>query len=127
MKIKGPGNFSGPPPSDFKPEEDKKVGKFEPEKLQQTGPQAKVKNQPLNASEFEKGLSEIARSAKSEGLKGEALAAKVVDTVLTEMFGKDFLSNPDATKLRETIIPFVAQDENLSNKINNLISRLGNK
>jgi hypothetical protein len=126
MKIKGPGNYSGPPSPDFKGD-DKKVGKFQPEKLQQGPEQAKAKTQTQNVSHLEKGLSDVARAAKAEGLKGEALTAKVVDSVLTQMFGEDFLSTPDAAAMRETITPFVAQDEHLSNKINNLISRLGNK
>jgi hypothetical protein len=126
MKIKGPGNYSGPPPPDL-PNDGKKVGKFEPEKLQQGPQEAKAKTQAQSASHLEQGLSEVARTAKAEGLKGEALTAKVVDTVLTQMFGKDFLSRPDAAALRETITPFIAQDEHLSGKINNLIARLGNK
>ena len=126
MKIKGPGDFSVPPAPDFKGD-DKKVGKFQSERLQQGPEQTKTKNQPQNVSSLEKGLSEVARAAKEEGLKGEALTARVVDTVLTQMFGKDFSTHPDAAKLRETITPFVAQDEHLSGKINNLISRLGNK
>lgn len=126
MKIKGPGNYSGPPSPDFKGD-DKKVGKFQPEKLQQGPERTKPKTESQNVSDLERGLGEVARAAKSEGLKGEALTARVVDSVLTQMFGKDFLSHPDAAQLRETITPFVAQDEHLSNKINNLISRLGNK
>ena len=125
MKIKGPGNYSGPPSPEFKGD-DKKVGKFQPENLQ--GPETTKASSPKQpVSPMEQGLSEVARSAKAEGLKGEALTAKVVDTVLTQMFGKDFLSRPDANALRETIIPFLSQDEHLSGKINSLISRLGNK
>jgi hypothetical protein len=126
MKIKGPGNYSGPPPSEF-PGEKKKVGNFPADKSVEQAPQKKVKTETQSVSQMEKGLSEVARSAKAEGLKGEALAAKVVDTVLGEMFGKDFLSRPDAAVLRETIAPFVAQDEHLSSKLNSLLSRLGNK
>ncbi len=81
----------------------------------------------LARSTLKHGLKEVARSVKAEGLKGEALTAKVVDTVLTQMFGKDFLSSPDAAALRETITRFLAQDEHLSTRINNLITRLGNK
>ena len=124
MKIKGPGNYSGPPSPEFKGD-DKKVGKFS-ENLQ--GPETTKASSPKQTvSPLEQGLSEVARSAKAEGLKGEALTAKVVDTVLTQMFGKDFLSRPDATALRETMIPFLSQDEHLSGKINSLIARLGNK
>ena len=126
MKIKGPGNYSGPPPTEFKGD-DKKVGNFPANKPEeQVGlSRGKTETQPLSG--MEKGLTEVARSVKSEGLKGEALASKVVDTVLGEMFGKDFLSHPDAKALRETIAPFVAQDEHLSSKLNSLLSRLGNK
>ena len=126
MKIKGPGNFSVPP-SPEPTGDDKKVGNFPADKTvdQTTQPKARTEAQP--ASGMEKGLSEVARSAKAEGLKGEALAARVVDTVLGEMFGKDFLSRPDAAALRDTIAPFVAQDEHLSSKLNNLLSRLGTK
>ena len=126
MKIKGQGNFSGPPPPEFKGD-DKKVGKFELEKPIEQAEKAKSKAETQSISSLEKGLSEVARSAKEEGLKGEALASRVVDTVLGEMFGKDFLSRPDAKALRETIAPFVAQDEHLSSKLNGLLSRLGNK
>ena len=126
MKIKGPGDFSGPQPPEIQ-KEGKKVGKFDPEKLQEGPQETKGKVQPQNVSQLEQGLSEVARTAKSEGLKGEALTAKVVDTVLTQMFGKDFLSRPEATALRDTITPFVAQDEHLSGKIQSLIARLGNK
>lgn len=126
MKIKGPGPYSGPPPSEPKGD-DKKVGKFQPEKYSQEPQETKAKGQTQNVSQLEKGLSEVAKTAKAEGLKGEALAAKVVDTVLTEMFGKDFLTRPDAAALRETITPFVAQDEHLSSKLQSLITRLGNK
>lgn len=126
MKIKGPGNYSGPPPPEIQNDK-KKVGKFEAEKIQKGPEETKAKAQTQNVSHLEQGLSEVAHAAKAEGLKGEALAAKVVDTVLTQMFGKDFLSRPDAAALRETITPFVAQDEHLSSKIAHLISRLGNK
>ena len=126
MKIKGPGNYSGPPPPEVKGD-DKKVGKFALEKPIEQAEKAKSKSETQSVSNLEKGLSEVARSVKSEGLKGEALASKVVDTVLGEMFGKDFLSRPDAAVLRETIAPFVAQDEHLSSKLNSLLSRLGNK
>jgi len=126
MKIKGPGNYSVPPPPESKGD-DKKVGKFQPEKYIQEPKETKAKGQIQSSSAFEKGLSEVAKTAKAEGLKGEALAAKVVDTVLSEMFGKDFLSRPDAATLRETITPFVAQDEHLSSKLQSLITRLGNK
>jgi len=126
MKIKGPGDFSVPPSPEFKGD-DKKVGNFSTEKPveQTTQPKARAESQPVSG--MEKGLSEVARTVKAEGLKGEALAAKVVDTVLGEMFGKDFLSRPDAAALRDTIAPFVAQDEHLSSKLNNLLSRLANK
>jgi hypothetical protein len=126
MKIKGPGPYSGPPPPEPKGD-DKKVGKFQPEKYSQEPQETKAKVQTQNVSQLEKGLSEVAKTAKAEGLKGAALAAKVVDTVLTEMFGKDFLTRPDAAALRETITPFVAQDEHLSSKLQSLITRLGNK
>jgi hypothetical protein len=127
MKIKGPGNFSVPPSPEFKGDDNKKVGKFSTEKSveQTTKPKERADTQAV--SEMEKGLSEVAHSMKAEGLKGEALASKVVDTVLGEMFGKDFLSRPDAAALRDTIAPFVAQDEHLSSKLNNLLSRLANK
>jgi hypothetical protein len=125
MKIKGPGNYSSPPPPESKRDE-KKVGKFQPEKHIQPH-ETKAKGQTQNVSNLEKGLNEVAKTAKAEGLKGEALTAKVVDTVLTDMFGKDFLTRPDAAALRETITPFVAQDEHLSSKLQSLITRLGNK
>jgi hypothetical protein len=121
MKINRPG-FTGPPPAENKAD-DKKVGKFELNKEIQQPQEVRTKG----VSALESGLSEVARAAKAEGLKGEALASRVVDTVLGEVFGKDFMSRPDAAALRETIAPFVAQDEHLSAKINSLISRLGNK
>ena len=126
MKIKGPGNFSVPPEPEPKGD-NKKVGNFPSEKLVEQTSQPKARAEAQPATGMEKGLSEVARSAKAEGLKGEALAGKVVDTVLGEMFGKDFLSRPDAAALRDTIAPFVAQDEHLSSKLNNLLSRLANK
>jgi hypothetical protein len=126
MRIKGPGDLPGQQPIEPKRDE-KKVGKFQPEKYIQEPQETKAKGQTQHVSHLEKELSEIAKSAKAEGLKGEALAAKVVDTVLSEMFGKDFLTRPDAAALRETITPFVAQDEHLSSKLQNLITRLGNK
>ena len=126
MKIKGPGTFSGPPSPEFQ-ESEKKAGKFPIEKPVEQAAQTKVRTETQSVSNLEKGLGEVARSVKAEGLKGEALAVKVVDTVLGEMFGKDFLSRPDAAALRETIAPFVAQDEHLSSKLNSLLSRLGNK
>jgi|GEM_PF-3286409 len=126
MKIKGPGNYSVPPSSEFKGDE-KKVGNFSTEKPLEQATQTKGKAETHSVSAMEKGLSEVARSVKSQGLKGEALATKVVDTVLGEMFGKDYLSHPDAAVLRDTIAPYVAQDEHLSSKLNSLLSRLGNK
>ena len=126
MKIKGSGNI----PASLPPEptgDDKKVGKFQPEKQIQEPNQARSKGPAQNISAMEKGLSEVAKAAKEEGLKGEALAAKVVDTVLTQMFGEDFVSRPDAAALRETITPFIAQDEHLSSKLQSLMTRLGNK
>ena len=115
------------PPSPEPKGDDKKVGNFPSEKVVDQTAQPKTRTEAQPVSGMERGLSEVARSAKAEGLKGEALAAKVVDTVLGEMFGKDFLSRPDAAALRDTIAPFVAQDEHLSSKLNNLLSRLGNK
>jgi hypothetical protein len=126
MKIKGPGEFSVPPSPEPKGD-DKKVGNFPSEKVVEQTTQSKARAEAPPVSGMEKGLSEVARSMKTEGLKGEALATKVVDTVLGEMFGKDFLSRPDAVALRDTIAPFVAQDEHLSSKLNHLLSRLANK
>ncbi len=127
MKIKGPGNFPEMPTPPEINGDGKKAGKFDPEKPVQNaqGPEAKAKTQPPSA--LEQGISEVARAAKAEGLKGEALASRVVDTVLSQMFGKDFLSRPDAAALRKTITPFVAQDEHLFSRLNSVLSRLGNK
>jgi len=127
MKIKGPGNYSGPPSPEVQKGDDKKVSKFPLDQGIEKTAQPKARAEAQSVSGMERGLSEVAPSAKAEGLKGEALAAKVVDTVLGEMFGKDFLSRPDAAALRDTIAPFVAQDEHLSSKLNSLLSRLANK
>ena len=128
MKIKGPANYSGPPtPPDLKTDKGKSVAGFDPQKGAETPQSARAKGKAQEPASFEKSLSQIAKAIKAEGLQGEAMASKVVDSVLDEIFGKDFLSKPGAAAMRKTLSPFLSQDETVMNKLNNVLSRLEKK
>lgn len=139
MKIKGPADYSGPPA----PPEPEKGGSGEgvvsPGRLaaDQVSPQqqaetvaAKGKSAADPARQpdaFEMELRDIARTVKDQGLHGEATAAKVVDRVLEDVMGKEFMSGPRGVEIRQAIGPLVSQDDHLMAKLNSILSRLENK
>ena len=125
MKIKGPANYSGPPPTETKTDATKAKAEFDPEKV--GGESQPVRTRTHQPAPWERGLSEIAHAIKAEGLQGEAVVGKVVDSVLENLFGKEFLSGRDAATMRETLTPFISQDELLMNKLNSVLSRLEKK
>jgi hypothetical protein len=127
MKIKGPPDYSGPPtPPEFEGGEKQNVSKAQSEKSL-TETQIPEKLSPARADALEKGLREVAELARKEGLDKEATIGKVVDTVLEQVMGKEFICGPEAASLRKAIAPLVSSDEYLMGKITNLLSRLGNK
>jgi hypothetical protein len=126
MKIKGPPNFSGPPaPPDPESGEKKSVSKLQ---ANTNSPVQEIKNRSISAADtFEKGLREVAEAARKQEIPKEATVAKVVDTVLEQVLGKEFLSKPEAASVREALTPLIASDEYLMGKLNSILSRLGNK
>jgi hypothetical protein len=128
MKIKGPPDYSGPPaPSEFEGGEKQNVSKVQSEKSVTETRLSAEKLSPARADALEKSLREVAETAKKEGLEKEATIGRVVDTVLEQVMGKEFMCGPEAASLRNAIAPLVSSDEYLMGKISNLLSRLGNK
>jgi hypothetical protein len=126
MKIKGPGDYPGlPVPSG--PGEGKPAGKLDVQKGVEKTADAQIKGKVHEPTGFEKGLSSIAAAIRTEGLQGEAMVGRVVDSVLEEILGKDFASRPDSAAMRQILSPFISQDEVLMNKLNNVLSRLEKK
>jgi hypothetical protein len=125
MTIKVPPNLSGPPaPPDPESAESKPVAKF------QTEGKSEVREKPIAKSAvdtFENGLKEVAELARKQGIPKEATVAKVVDRVLEQVLGKEFLSKPEAASVREALTPLICSDEYLMGKLNSILSRLGNK
>jgi hypothetical protein len=124
--IKGPPDYTGPPSSPEPEKIDKKAVTGSPldqstgaKEAEQVGPKQ------VPADNFESSLTEIAKTLGSGGLQNQSAVSKVVDTVLEEILGKDFLSTPDAASLREAITPFISQDEQMMNKLNSILNRLG--
>lgn len=125
--IKGPSDYSTPPtPPESNGVEKKTVSKFESEpsggidKGGSTG-----QKQTEISDSFEKDLREIAQTSGAKGPDGEASVHRIVDTVLQEVLGKDFMSRPEAARLKEAIAPMISQDEQMMNKLNSILSRLG--
>lgn len=73
---------------------------------------------------FENCLREVAKASGPQGLKGEEAVHHIVDTVLQEVMGKDFMSKPDAGRVREAISPLISQDEQMMSKLNSILNRL---
>ena len=128
MKIKGSPDYPGPPTP---PEPGKGEARVTPEFRADQASESKAvgndKNKIQQPGSFEMALREVARSAKAEGLQGEAAAAKVVDKVLEDVLGKEFMSGPQAASIRQAIGPLVTQDEYLMGKLQSILSRLQNK
>lgn len=121
MKIKGPGSYSGPPaPPEPEGPGSKPATKFESGQVADAQA-AQNKGRTSEVSNFEKGLQEIARNQKPGS---EIPVNKIVDSVIEEVLGKDYMSKPGAANLRDAIVPLVSQDENLMNKLNGILSRL---
>lgn len=127
MKIKGPSDYSGPPtPPEPKGVDNKSVSKFETEQTTTESTQsAGRKEKASGLDSFETGLREIAKTSGPQGMPGEAVD-KIVDTVLQEVLGKDFMSRPDAARLKEAIAPLISQDEQIMGKLQSILNRLGN-
>ena len=121
MKIKGPGNYSGPPaPTEPEGTGSKPVSKFDTKEVQTSEVTNKKGTASAEPNSFEKGLHEIARFRAG----GEIPLSKIVDTVLEETLGKDFASRPDCAAMRDAIVPLINQDEHLMGKLNSILSRL---
>ena len=122
MKIKGPGNYSGPPaPTEPEGTGSKPVSKFDTKDTQSSEVTHKRGTASAEPSAFEKGLQEISRAVRTGG---EIPVNKIVDTVLEETLGKDFASRPDCAAMRDAIVPLINQDEHLMGKLNSILSRL---
>lgn len=126
MIIKGPPKYSGPPaPPDPESGENKSVSKLQSDAKSEV---RETRNRSVSpADAFEKGLTEVAALAKKQGIPKEATVAKVVDTVLEEVLGKEFLSSPEAASIRKALTPLISSDEYLMGKLNSILSRMGNK
>jgi hypothetical protein len=121
MRIKGSG-YSGPPvPPEPEGVESKPVSKFEPKEVQASEVTNKRGAAAAEPSAFEKGLQEIAKASRTGA---DVPVDKIVDTVLEEVFGKDFASTPDGAAARDAIVPLISQDEHLMGKLNSILSRL---
>lgn len=126
MKIKEPPNYSGPPaPPDPEAGESKPVSNF------QSDAKSEVREKPTASvpatDTFKNGLKEVAELARKQGIPKEATVGKVVDRVLEQVLGKEFLSKPEAASVREALTPLICSDEYLMSKLNSILSRLGNK
>ncbi len=137
MKIKGPADYSGPaatPPEPGKGGEEKISSGRQADRLlpQQTETAASAaatagRGVRRQAGTFEVEMEGRARAMKTENLQGEAVAGRVVDSVLEDVLGKEFMSGPRADAIRQAIGPMVSQDENLMSRIHSILSRLENK
>lgn len=125
MKIKGPPIFSGPPePPDPDSGDTKSVANQPKTKAEIQD----VRNRSVSAPDaFENGLREVAELGKKQGIPNEVTVAKVVDTVLEEVLGKEFVSSAEAASIREALTPLISSDAYLMGKLNSILSRMGNK
>lgn len=125
MIIKGPPKYSGrPAPPDPDSGDSKSVANQPKTKAEIQ----EVRNRSVSAPDaFENRLREVAELGRKQGIPKEATVAKVVDTVLEEVLGKEFLSSPEAASIREALTPLISSDEYLMGKLNNILSRMGNK
>ena len=127
MKIKGPPDYTGPPtPPESNGVEKKAVSKFG------TDPSADIKptspanrKQPEVTDSFEKDLRKIAKTSGPQGPPGEEAVSQMVDSVLQEVLGKEFMSKPEAARLKEALVPMIHQDEQMMGKLGSLLNRLG--
>jgi hypothetical protein len=125
MKIKGPGGYSGVPgpPDDVKKGEGKGNVPFKTETGEVQGSSSSRKSAgPAGA--FEACLKEVAKTSGKEGVSGEAGVNRMVDTVLEQMLGKDFLGKPEAASLKAAMVPMLSQDEHFMNRLNKVLTRL---
>jgi hypothetical protein len=125
MKIKPPDYSGSPTPPESDGVDKKTVSKFE------TGPAADVKanrtpgKEQVATDPFESCLREVSKTSGPQELKGEEAVHRIVDTVLQEIMGKEFMSKPDAARLKEAISPMISQDERMMSKLNSILNRLG--
>lgn len=127
MKIKGPGNYSGipAPPEDVKKGEGKGSVPFNPDAGGVQGTDAAQKNAPAGkVGTFEASMQEIAKTSGKQGASADATVNRVVDSVLEQMMGKEFLGKPEAASLKATMVPMLSQDEHFMNKLNSVLARL---
>jgi hypothetical protein len=127
MKIKGPADYSGPPTPPEPDGVDKKtVSKFEREQAADVKVNKTPGKEQVAATDpFENCLRAIAKTSGPQGLRGEEAVHHIVDTVLQEIMGKEFMSKPDAARLKEAISPLISQDEQMMSKLNSILNRLG--
>jgi hypothetical protein len=124
MKIKGPPDYSVPPaPQEPEGVDKKAVSKFETEPASDVKV-TKGKQSTQTVDSFESSLREISKASGPQGIQGEQAVDHIVDTVLEEVMGKDFLSHPDASRIKKAISPLIGQDEQLMTKLNSILNRL---
>ena len=126
MKIKGPANYTPPVSPDSTGEKGKpeSVSNFSPDSASSSAGLRPKGEKQVQSSSLENSLRELAKTTGKQGLQGEEKIGKIVDSILEEVMGKDFLSRPDAASLRAAITPLVAHDEHLSGKLNSILARL---
>lgn len=127
MKIKGPGNYSGipAPPEEVKKGEGSSNTSFNPEAGGVQNADTSRKNaQVAKTGIFEAKMQEIAKTSGKQGASAETNVNRVVDSVLEQMLGKDFLGKPEAASLKAAMVPMLSQDENFMNKLNGVLARL---
>lgn len=126
MKIKGPGGYPRPPePPDAQSGKVGNQSTFTPGSVAEEASVRKAPGKSKVVTPFETDLKEISGSVKAGTMNHETAVTKVVESVLSDLLGKDFLSRADSASLREKIGPFIAQDDVLAGKLQSILSRIG--
>jgi hypothetical protein len=125
MKIdKKPPDYPVPPTPPENGADNKTVSKFDPGQsnitsAKPTGKEAEV------STPFEQSLREIAKGSGTQESRGPAAVERVVNSVIEEVMGKEFMSRPDAARLKDALVPMIGEDEPMMNKLNSILNRLG--
>jgi protein tyrosine/serine phosphatase len=126
MKIKGSPDFPVPPtPPEQNGADNKTVSKFDPGQSSNITSARPSGKEGEVTSPFEQSLKEIAKSSGPQQPVGKAAAEHIVNSVLEEVMGKEFMSKPDAARLKDALVPMISEDEPMMNKLNSILNRIG--
>jgi len=126
MKIKGPPDYPVPPtPPEQNGADNKTVSKFDPGQTANIASAKPIGKEAEVTTHFEQSLKEIAKGSGPQQPGGPAAVERIVDSVLEEVMGKEFMSKPDAARLKDAIMPMINDDEPMMNKLNSILNRLG--